>query len=191
MMASDPYFYGGAWTADTCQKVERFVDIAQTFHLPVVYLVDCPGFLIGLEAETDGHDQAGRARDVGDLADDDAVVRDHHPQRRSAWPAARTRTQPLLHPLRVAVGALGLAAARGRDRGGLSRRPRRRADDPEAKLAEIEERLNKLRSPFRSAETFWIEEIIDPRDTRPLLCEFANLAAPLRRPGPYAHPMRP
>ena len=74
-------FYGGAWTADTCQKVERFVDIAQTFHLPVVYLVDCPGFLIGLEAEQTGHHQAGRARDVRHLADDDSVVRGHHPQR--------------------------------------------------------------------------------------------------------------
>jgi predicted nucleic acid-binding Zn-ribbon protein len=60
-----------------------------------------------------------------------------------------------------------------------------------AAMAEIEERLTKLRSPFRSAETFWIEEIIDPRDTRPLLCEFANLAAPLRRPGPSMHRMRP
>jgi hypothetical protein len=36
-----------------------------------------------------------------------------------------------------------------------------------------------------------IEEIIDPRDTRPLLCEFAGLAAPLRRPGPTAHGYRP
>src|SRR5262249_33332027 len=47
LMAGDPFFYGGAWTADACQKVERFIDTAQTFHLPVVYLVDCPGFLIG------------------------------------------------------------------------------------------------------------------------------------------------
>src|SRR5205823_3016792 len=54
LMASDPFFYGGAWTADTCEKVERFVDLAQTFHLPVVYLVDCPGFLIGKEAERTG-----------------------------------------------------------------------------------------------------------------------------------------
>jgi acetyl-CoA carboxylase carboxyltransferase component len=53
-MASDPYFYGGAWPADTCRKVERFIDIAQTFHLPVAYLVDCPGFLIGLDAEKAG-----------------------------------------------------------------------------------------------------------------------------------------
>src|SRR5438067_2389961 len=57
------------------------------------------------------------------------------------------------------------------------------APDPVAKLKEIEDRLNKLRSPFRSAEKFWVEEIIDPRKTRSLLCEFARLAEPLRTPG--------
>src|SRR5947207_760371 len=36
LMASDPFFYGGAWTADSSQKVERFVDLAQTFHPPSV-----------------------------------------------------------------------------------------------------------------------------------------------------------
>jgi hypothetical protein len=36
-----------------------------------------------------------------------------------------------------------------------------------------------------------VEELIDPRDTRALLCEFANLAAPLRTSGPTAFPMRP
>jgi acetyl-CoA carboxylase carboxyltransferase component len=57
------------------------------------------------------------------------------------------------------------------------------APDPKAKLAEIEERLNALRSPFRSAERFWVEEIVDPRRTRALLCDFARLAEPLRTPG--------
>ena len=33
-----------------------------------------------------------------------------------------------------------------------------------------------MRSPFRTAEIFGIEDIIDPRETRPLLCEFADLA---------------
>jgi acetyl-CoA carboxylase carboxyltransferase component len=65
------------------------------------------------------------------------------------------------------------------------------ADDPQAKLEEIEERLNRLRSPFRTAEPFWVDEIIDPRDTRRLLCEFASLAAPLRTPGPSSFGMRP
>jgi acetyl-CoA carboxylase carboxyltransferase component len=63
--------------------------------------------------------------------------------------------------------------------------------DPRAKLAEIEERLQQMRSPFRSAEAFLIEEIIDPRDTRPLLREFANMAAPLRIPGQSFFTMRP
>jgi hypothetical protein len=41
---------------------------------------------------------------------------------------------------------------------------------------EIEARLNRLRSPFRTAEAFGIEEIIDPRDTRPLLTDWVALA---------------
>ena len=56
---------------------------------------------------------------------------------------------------------------------------------------EIEERLNRVRSPFRVADVFGVEEMIDPRDTRPLLCEFANLAARLREPGPVTTTMRP
>ena len=50
------------------------------------------------------------------------------------------------------------------------------ADDPAAELEAIRERLDKVTSPFRSAERFNVEDIIAPRDTRPLLCEFADLA---------------
>jgi acetyl-CoA carboxylase carboxyltransferase component len=66
-----------------------------------------------------------------------------------------------------------------------------RAENREQLLAEITTRLDKVRSPFRTAESFLVEEIIDPRDTRPLLCEFANLAAPLRTPGPSRFGVRP
>src|SRR3989441_2715978 len=190
LMASDPFFYGGAWTADTCQKVERFVDIAQTFHLPIVYLVDCPGFLIGKDAEQTGTIKQGvRAmsaiwqtttpwcamivRNVFGVAG--AAHRNGSRYcTRYAWPSGRWGSLPLEGGIEAAYRA-DLDAA----------------PDREAKMAEIEERLTKLRSPFRSAETFWIEEIIDPRNTRPLLCEFADLAAPLRRPGPAVHHMRP
>ena len=50
------------------------------------------------------------------------------------------------------------------------------AEDPAGRLEEIRARLNLVRSPFRTAERFGVEDIIDPRDTRPLLCEFAELA---------------
>ena len=63
--------------------------------------------------------------------------------------------------------------------------------DPDALRREIEQRLDAVRSPFRTAEAFLVEEIIDPRETRPLLCEFANLAAPLREAGRSQFHTRP
>jgi acetyl-CoA carboxylase carboxyltransferase component len=58
-------------------------------------------------------------------------------------------------------------------------------------MKEIEDRLNKLRSPFRTAEKFWVEDIVDPRKTRSLLCEFARMAQPALTPGKVSFSMRP
>ena len=63
--------------------------------------------------------------------------------------------------------------------GGVSAAYRRviaESDDPPAKQAEIEAKLQALSSPFKTAEAFNIEEIMDPRDTRPMVCEFVDLA---------------
>jgi acetyl-CoA carboxylase carboxyltransferase component len=64
-------------------------------------------------------------------------------------------------------------------------------EDPARRLAEIKAWLEGLRSPFRTAESFYAEEIIDPRDTRPLLCEWAGLARRLLKTGPVLKAMRP
>ena len=93
---------------------------------------------------------------------------------RYAWPSGRWGSLPLEGGIEAAYRAEIDAA-----------------DDSAAKLEEIEERLQKLRSPFRSAEAFLIVEIVDPRETRPLICEFANIAAPLREPGRRTFGMRP
>jgi hypothetical protein len=67
------------------------------------------------------------------------------------------------------------------------------ADDPAAKRQEILDSLESIRSPLRTAETFGIEEIIDPRDTRPLLCEWVREAYRIvpTMLGPSAHGLRP
>ena len=54
----------------------------------------------------------------------------------------------------------------------------------------ITARLNRVRSPFRTAEKFRIEDIIDPRDTRPMLCEFVEHAYRVLEPGPSARGYR-
>jgi acetyl-CoA carboxylase carboxyltransferase component len=182
VLASDPFHYGGSWTAEACQKVIRWVDFAETFHLPIVYLMDCPGFMIGLDAEKSATIRYGvramAAVNQTTVPWCTVIVRNsfgvagvvHQPADRFsiryAWPSAYWGSLPLEGGIEAAYRAEIDAA-----------------DDPAAKLKEIETRLNKLRSPFRSAEKFWVEEIIDPRKTRSLLCEFARLAEPLRTPG--------
>src|SRR5690606_11343691 len=51
LLSEDPYIYGGAWTADGSEKAVRLLDLANTFHLPIVHLCDVPGFYIGSTAE--------------------------------------------------------------------------------------------------------------------------------------------
>ena len=65
------------------------------------------------------------------------------------------------------------------------------AEDPAARRAELEEEMAKAQSVMPRAEELGVHDLIDPRDTRRLLCEFANLAAPLRKPGASAFHMRP
>src|SRR6478752_6590875 len=183
LLASDPMHYGGSWTAEACQKVVRWVDFAETFHLPIVYLMDCPGFMIGLDAEkaaTIRHGvRAMAAVNQTTVPWCTVILRNafgvagvvHQPADRFsiryAWPSAYWGSLPLEGGIEAAYRA-DIDAA----------------EDKPGKLNEIQERLNKLRSPFRSAEKFWVEEIIDPRKTRSLLCEFARLAEPLRKAGP-------
>jgi acetyl-CoA carboxylase carboxyltransferase component len=190
LLASDPAHYGGAWNAETCQKVVRFVDLAQTFHLPVVYLMDCPGFLIGLDAEKTATIRHGvramAAMNQTTVPWCTVIVRNafgvagaaHQPggrlSLRYAWLSAYWGSLPLEGGIEAAYRADIDAAA-----------------DPKAKLLEIEARLNALRSPFRSAEKFWVEEIIDPRKTRSLICEFARLAEPVRSAGKASFSIRP
>jgi acetyl-CoA carboxylase carboxyltransferase component len=45
------------------------------------------------------------------------------------------------------------------------------APDPARRRQELEERLLAFRNPFLTVESFALEELIDPRDTRPMLCD--------------------
>ncbi|MEO1649196.1 MAG: carboxyl transferase domain-containing protein [Pseudomonadota bacterium] len=175
VVASDPSFLGGSWEAKTSEKVERFVRLADQFRLPIVHLVDNPGFMIGREAEMAGTIRYGvqamnaiyratvplasvvlrRAYGIAGSAMSNAELY----QYRFCWPSGDWGSLPIAGGLEVAYKS-DLEAA----------------EDPAAELERIKERLNKVTSPFRSAERYNVEDIIDPRDTRPLLCEFADLA---------------
>lgn len=175
IVATDPSRWGGTLTADGSDKLSRFVDLCDTFHLPIVNLVDQPGFAIGPEHERAATLRRGvRAiaalyqlsvpyfsvilRRVFGVAGA-ALVDRGTPNMRVAWPSADWGSLPLEGGIEAAY-----------------RRALAAADDPDALRAELMEEFEAVRSPLRTAEAFDIEEIIDPRDTRPLLCEWVELA---------------
>lgn len=175
VMAGDPYAIGGSLDAAASDKMVKFIDTCDTFHLPIVNFVDQPGFMVGLEAERQGTIRHGvRAmcavyqtitpwvaiivRKVFGVAGG-AHGKTSGLNLRYAWPSADWGSLPIEG---------GIEAAYKRDLAA--------AKDPEKLRRELEEKFNAVRSPLRTAEAFGIEEIIDPRDTRPLLVEWVHQA---------------
>ncbi|MGD9966418.1 MAG: acyl-CoA carboxylase subunit beta [Hyphomonadaceae bacterium] len=190
VLAGDPHFMGGAWTAEVCRKLIKHVDLAQTFHLPVVHFVDCPGFAVGVKHERAAVVKLGVqamaavyqarvpwcsivVRQAFGLAGS-AMMNPTRTKLRYCWPSGDWGSLPLEGGIEAAFKAE------------LEAHP-----DPDKRLAEIRAWAEALRSPFRTAEAFYAEEIIDPRDTRPLLCEWANLAQRMTETGPSSFGMRP
>jgi acetyl-CoA carboxylase carboxyltransferase component len=191
IMANNPMQGAGATNVAGAEKALRIMQLCDTFHLPLVSFADEPGFLVGHQSEADGIERTGarlawmscRSR----MPWITFVIRrlygvagqvQHRPTgmyRRYAWPSARWGSIPIEGGVLAAYKSEIDAA-----------------DDPVAARREIEQRLQRLTSPFRTAEVTG-QDIIDPRDTRLLLAEFVEdaqhvLATQL---GPPAVPYRP
>lgn len=172
VMINNPKYLGGSTDVAAGQKISRLLQLCDTFHLPIVSFADEPGFMVGLESEKQGIERAG-ARLVALICNSKmpwitivigrlygvAGQCHHRPSgvfRRYVWPSASWGS------MHISGGA---AAA--------YRREIESAPDPEAKLVEIEARLQAIASPFRTAEATG-QDIIDPRHTRRLLCDFVE-----------------
>jgi propionyl-CoA carboxylase beta chain len=190
VIASDPGQMGGTWTAAASRKIARHVELAETFRLPVAHFVDVGGFTIGSQAEKAGTIRDG-TRAIATIFQSTvpwcavilrrafgvagAGMLDHTRFRyRLAWPSGDWGSLPAEGGIEAAFKARIEAAP-----------------DPEAAKREIRERLERLRSPFRSAERFYVEEIVAPSETRRWLCEFARLATAAPQPPPGRFHFRP
>ena len=190
VLANDPYVYGGSMTAEGAQKLRRFVELCDAFHLPLVSLMDEPGFMIGSAAEQAGTIRYGMQamftvqqsqipwftvlvrKSFGvaaglHLGPNGTVV---------AWPSAQSGSMPL---------EAGVALAHGREIAA--------AEDPEARRRELEAQYAAAQSIFPRAEDFGVHDLIDPRETRARLCDWIDEVQPalaLQR-GPRHYSARP
>lgn len=190
VLGNDCQHYAGAMTAEAAQKYRRFVEMCDMFHLPIVNFVDQPGFMIGPEAERAGTIRYGMAAvaaavqasvpwasilvhkgfgvaTAAHFAENTYVL---------SWPSVESGALPLEGGVAVAFHREIAAAA-----------------DPDAKRKELEGKLREARSPFPRAESFSVNELIDPRETRPCLCEWIDWIQPLLETltGPVQFDIRP
>ena len=173
--ANDPRFYAGAMTAAAARKVRRFVELCDTFHLPIVAFVDEPGFMIGSPAEREATIRFGAeaifavvqatvpwasvivrksygVAAAAHFAPDAAVF---------AWPSAEGGALPIEGGVAVAF-----------------RREIASAPDPDARRRELEAQFAGARSPFARAEAFGVHDLLDPRETRARLCDWVEEIQP-------------
>ncbi len=190
VIANDGRYYAGAMTAAGAQKVRRFVEMCQTFHLPIISFVDEPGFMIGSESERLATIRYGTAT-VLTVADcqvpwASVVVRKSFGVAQGAhygpnayvlaWPSAEMGALPVEGGVAVAFGR-EIAAA----------------EDPEARRKELEEMMAARTRPTARAESFSMHELIDPRETRPRLSAWIDWIQPILPglTGPVNFPVRP
>jgi acetyl-CoA carboxylase carboxyltransferase component len=171
LVANNPMFYGGALDVPGAQKMGHFIELCDGFGIPIIYFADVPGFMIGSRAEKAGVLRAGvRAVYSGLSATVPcmtvivrkcygmagmAMVNQKGLNLKVAWPSGEWGSLPVEGGVAVAF-----------------RREIEAAPDPKQREAEIEAEFREFANPFRTAEAFAIEDIIDPRDTRMVLGRF-------------------
>ncbi len=175
VVASNPLINGGAMDAAAAIKYTHFIDVCNTFHLPIVFLVDSPGFMVGSKAEQSGALRLGAhcmmavrqvtvptfsviIRKCYGLAGG-MSLRKRGMHLNIAWPSGEWGSLPREGGVMVAF-----------------RSEIEKADDPKAKERELEQELAALASPFRTAEAFGVDDIIDPAETRAYLQRYMKMA---------------
>jgi methylmalonyl-CoA decarboxylase subunit alpha len=176
IVANQPRQLGGILDNDSADKAARFVNLCNAFGLPLVFLQDVPGFMVGTKVEAAGIIRHG-AKMLHAVANATVpkitvVVRKaygagyyvmngraYEPDLIVAWPTAEISV----------MGAEGAVEI-------VMRRQVQEADDPAAKKAELIDAYRQIIDVYVAARNAMIDDVIDPRETRPVICRALEMA---------------
>jgi acetyl-CoA carboxylase carboxyltransferase component len=172
IQASNPMVLGGAMDSPAADKAVRFIELCDAFHIPMVFLADVPGFLVGKKAEREGilrrGLRVGYVLAFASMPRVSVVLRKGYGQGSVAMCGHNMgQTIQLTWPSGE-FGALPLE-------GGVNAAYRTKVED-KGELKEIQAQFDQYGSPFICAETFNFDDLIDPRDTRPLIIKTFRMA---------------
>jgi acetyl-CoA carboxylase carboxyltransferase component len=177
IVANQPKHLGGILDNDSADKAARFVNLCNAFSIPLVFLMDVPGFMVGSKVEAGGIIRHG-AKMLYAVAN--ATVpkitvitrkaygagyyvmngRAYEPDLIVAWPSAEISV----------MGAEGAVEI-------VMRKQVEEAEDPAAKKAELVEAYRKIIDVYIAAGNDMIDDVIDPRETRATICRGLEMAA--------------
>ncbi len=185
IVANQPRQLGGILDNDSADKAARFVNLCNAFGLPLVFLMDVPGFMVGTKVEEAGIIRHG-AKMLYAVAN--ATVpkitvvlrkaygagyyvmngRAYEPDLIVAWPSAEISV----------MGAEGAVEI-------VFRKQVEASDDPEATKRELIENYRKIIDVYIPARNAMIDDVIDPRETRPVICRGLEMAQGKRIDRPW------
>ena len=185
IVASQPRRLGGILDNDSADKAARFVNLCNAFGIPLVFLMDVPGFMVGTKVEAAGIIRHG-AKMLYAVAN--ATVpkitvvirkaygagyyvmngRAYEPDLIVAWPSAEISV----------MGAEGAVEI-------VMRRQVEEAEDPVAKKAELVEAYRKIIDVYVAAGNDMIDDVIDPRETRATIIRGLEMAERKRVERPF------
>jgi acetyl-CoA carboxylase carboxyltransferase component len=185
IVANQPRHLGGILDNDSADKAARFVNLCNAFGLPLVYLVDVPGFMVGTKVERAGIIRHGAkmlyATANATVPKVTVIIRKaygagyyvmcgraYEPDLIVAWPSAEISV----------MGPEGAVEI-------IFRKQVEEASDPQAKRAELIEGFRKIIDVYIAAGNATIDDVIDPRETRKTICRALEMASGKRLERPW------
>jgi acetyl-CoA carboxylase carboxyltransferase component len=185
IVANQPKQLGGILENDSADKAARFINLCDAFNIPLVFLQDVPGFMVGSKVEHAGIIRHGAkmlyAVSRATVPKVTVVVRKaygagyyvmngkaYEPDLIVAWPSAEISV----------MGAEGAVEI-------VMRRQVEAAEDPAAMRAQLIEAYRRLIDVYVPARSALIDDVIDPRDTRPTICRALEMAEGKRVERPW------
>ncbi|HEV7918467.1 MAG TPA: acyl-CoA carboxylase subunit beta [Solirubrobacterales bacterium] len=185
IVANQPKHLGGILDNDSADKAARFINLCDAYNIPLIYLQDVPGFMVGQKVEEAGIIRHGAkflyATSRATVPKITVLVRKaygagyyvmngsgYEPDQIVAWPTAEISVMG-------AEGAVNI----------IMRKIIEAAEDPEAKRQELVENFRKLIDVYVAAGNGMIDDVIDPRETRHVIIRALEMAQNKRVERPH------
>jgi acetyl-CoA carboxylase carboxyltransferase component len=185
IVANQPRQLGGILDNDSADKAARFINLCDAYGIPLVYLMDVPGFMVGTKVEQQGIIRHGAkmlyATANATVPKITVVLRKpygagyyvmcgraYEPDLIVAWPSAEISV----------MGAEGAVEI-------LFRKQMESAEDPAAKRQELIDGFREIIDVYVAAGNGMIDDVIDPRETRATICRALEMSAGKRVERPY------